>query len=202
MCLIKVLLVENFPLLTEGLTVILNETPGIELVGIATSRNECLHVLQYTEVDIVMLDLTFCGEVCFSFIKEIKQLHPAMGLLIMSTYAHNRYHDRLLTLGVNGCLVKGSCPGEMIDAIRAIHKGETYFCGFNNNRDNSSSAKISNRELEVLQMISQGMTNIEIGKALNISALTVDSHRKNLIIKLGARNTASMVKTAMEEGHL
>lgn len=113
--------------------------------------------------------------------------------------------NKLLTKGINICLLKNTCPSVIIAAIRSISEGNTYISEELKDQKVYGGAFlncISRREIEILRMIAEGMTNKKIAENLNISPLTVDSHRKNLIIKLGAKNTASLIKISMEQGLL
>jgi DNA-binding NarL/FixJ family response regulator len=202
---IKLLIVEDYPILTEGFISIFKTIPDFEITGLTINAKECIQFLKHTCPDVILIDLMFCGSLCLKLVNDIRNLHPNPGILLLSSPNNPHYINHLLIKGINGCLPKNTCPGEIIDAIRAISIGKTYFDeelkypGLNGSKILNC---ISRREIEVLRMISGGMTNREIADTLNISPLTVDSHRKNLIIKLGAKNTASLVKISMEMGYI
>ncbi len=202
---IKLLIVEDFPILTEGLIRIFKAIPEIEIMGITDNARQCIQFLKKSQPDVILLDLMLCSTVGMKMIEDIRRLQPNSGILLLTINYIPNYINNLKNRGINGCLMKNTCPDEIINAIRAIANGKTYFGEELRNPDINGDLKtkcISRREMEVLNMIAEGMTNYQIADKLNISPLTVDSHRKNLIIKLGAKNTASLIKLAMEQGHL
>ncbi len=202
---IKLLIVEDFPILTEGLIRIFKTIPEIEIIGITDNARQCIQFLKKSQPDVILLDLMLCSTVSMKMIEDIRRLRPNSGILLLTINFIPNLIKNLKDRGINGCLLKNTCPDEIINAIRAIANGKTYFGEELRNPGINGDSKtkcISRREMEVLNMIAEGMTNYQIADKLNISPLTVDSHRKNLIIKLGAKNTASLIKLAMEQGHL
>lgn len=202
---IKLLIVEDFPILTEGLISIFETISDFEIIGLADNTKNCIEILKKTQPDIIIIDLKSCGSLCLKFINDIQEIKPNLNILLLTSTNDPIYINKLLTKGINVCLLRNTCPSVIIEAIRSISNGNKYISEeFKDNKLNGSSFLncISRREIEILRMIAEGMTNKEIAENLSISPLTVDSHRKNLIIKLGAKNTASLIKIAMEQGHL
>jgi DNA-binding NarL/FixJ family response regulator len=202
---IKLLIVEDFPILTKGLISIFETIPDFEIIGLADNTKNCIEILKNAQPDIIIIDLKSCGSLCLKFINDIREIKPTLNILLLTSANDPIYINKLLTKGINVCLLKNTCPSVIIEAIRSISNGNKYISEeFKDKKLNGSTFLncISRREIEILRMIAEGMTNKEIAENLSISPLTVDSHRKNLIIKLGAKNTASLIKIAMEQGHL
>jgi DNA-binding NarL/FixJ family response regulator len=144
--------------------------------------------------------------------KIIKQKHPSIKILIVSTHSNIQMIAKLIRMGADGYLLKNAEKQELLHAINTIQKGETYFCKEveEKNDDNNSKIKsetfyiteLSSREKEILVLIAQEFTGNEIAEKTFISLNTVNTHRRNLISKLNVKNTAGLVKYAIEYGLL
>lgn len=155
---------------------IIEDANNLSVAGIARNTAECLALLEKCKPDI-----------------------------ILTKYKQRYYAVSLLDCGTNGYLLKNADADEITSAVEMVLTGNTYLSGeieqvIRKNPENP--LLLSPREIEVLKLIAEGFTNKEIATKLYISPLTVDSHRKNLILKMGVRNTASLVKTAGMEGIL
>jgi DNA-binding NarL/FixJ family response regulator len=200
-----VLLVEDHPLMVEGMIKIIENAKNLSVAGIARNAGECLTVLEKCKPDIILMDILLPGMDGMELCKIISAKPDKPKILILSTYNQRYYVDSMLVNGANGYLLKNASADEIIEAIELVLKGNTYLSGeieqmIRKNPENPLS--LSRREIEVLKLIAEGFTNKEIADKLFISPLTVDSHRKNLIQKMGVRNTASLVKIAGMEGIL
>lgn len=199
------MLVEDHPMVVEGLKGVIDNEPGLELCGIAGDAATCLELLKNQNPDVVLLDIMLPGMSGIELCARINSDWPGVKLVALTSYSQRFYVESMLENGAHGYLLKNADSSEIIQAIQSVCEGETYLCDeivTLVERRSESSVSISKRESVVLQLIAEGLTNKEIAEKLFISPLTVDSHRKNLIIKLEARNTASLIKTAIEQGYI
>jgi DNA-binding NarL/FixJ family response regulator len=140
--------------------------------------------------------------------KIMTQNHPKTKVLALSTFDQGTYIKKMMESGAHGYLLKKSSKQEIIEAIKTVNSGETYLCfdagrAFKQANENQNNLPhLTKREKEVLQNISEGLTNLQISEKLFISIDTVDSHRKNLYSKLNVKNTAMLLKYALENNLL
>ncbi|MBS4059087.1 MAG: response regulator transcription factor [Bacteroidetes bacterium] len=200
---IRILIVEDHPAMVEGLRKILSEADEITTLDVATNASKCMaHVKGYT-YDVILLDIMLPGSNGLDLCSEIIKVNPEAKILALSTYNQRYYIETMLQNGAKGYLLKNNSKEVILHAIKTVYAGNNFLCEevkhiLRQHPDHSLA--LSRREIEVLRLIADGLTNKDIADKLFISPLTVDSHRKNLIIKLGAKNTASLIKIAMSEG--
>jgi DNA-binding NarL/FixJ family response regulator len=198
-----VLLVEDHPLITEGMIKIIESSTNLSLAGVARNTKECLDLLEQCKPDIILLDVLLSGINGNELCRIISARGDKPKILAHSTFYHRYYIDSMLSNGADGYLLKTTTTAEIVKAIETVLKGETYLPGDMadvTRQEPENPACLSPREIEVLKLIGEGFTNREIAGKLFISPLTVDSHRKNLILKMGVRNTASLIKIASMNG--
>ncbi len=200
---ISVLIVDDHPLISEGLSKALAETGSISVCAIAQNAAECLsHFTQFAP-DLILLDIKLPDGNGVDLCKKIIGIKPSQKIIALTSYNQKYYIQEMIKSGAQGYLLKNAQPTEIVEAIICVTEGEMYFSP---EIDRIIHAKIDNsiylskRESEVLKLIANGLTNAEIAEKLFISPLTVDSHRKNLILKLGAKNTASLIHIASQDG--
>jgi DNA-binding NarL/FixJ family response regulator len=201
----KVLIVEDHPMVVEGLKKVLEDNPDTELCGVAGNADACLKHLEENIPDVILLDLMLPGMNGIDLCALITAKYPKVKVLALTTYNQRYYVEKMLNNGAKGYLLKNAGSWEIIEAIQTVFDGRVYLCDEIKrmvNKRTDQTLSLSNREIEVLRLIAEGLTNKEIADKLFISPLTVDSHRKNLIIKLDARNTASLIKIAGEQGFI
>jgi DNA-binding NarL/FixJ family response regulator len=197
------MIVEDHPLMIEGLKKSMADLPHIQVVAAVTNRNDTMSVLDSVLVDVLLLDIRLSGESGIDICKEITEKYPSVGVIALSTYQHRFYIQSMIENGAKGYVLKNATAEQIIEAIFAVNEGSTYFspevhAQLKSHKDNP--VYISKRELEVLKLISEGNTNNEIASKLFLSPLTVDTHRKNLIAKFGTKNTASLIQYANMNG--
>ncbi len=201
---ISVIIVDDHPVVAHGLKSYFETSGSIIVKGIANTAKECIGLLNIVTPDVILLDMKLPDSSGIELGKIIFDNCPCSKIIVLSSYNQQYYINAMLKLGVQGYLLKNTPPNIIIDAIIQVHEGENYFCKEVNKLlvPTDDNLFLSTREIEVLKLIAQGLTNQQIAEKLFISHLTVDSHRKNLIIKLGAKNTASLINIAGVQGYL
>ncbi len=202
---IKVLIVDDHPLIAEGLQNSLSGNGSISVCGIAHSARECMALFNEYRPDVILLDIKLPDGSGTEISKAIIQTNPQQKIIALTSYNQKYYVQEMIRNGVQGYLLKNATPSEIIEAIICVSEGENYFSPeierlLHSKCDNQIF--LSKREIEVLHLIAQGLTNAEIADKLFISPFTADSHRKNLILKLGAKNTASLIHIASADGFI
>lgn len=202
---IDVLIVEDHPVVIEGLKKLLLDTGLAKLCVTASTGKECTTYLKNFSPDIVLLDINLPDINGIDLCKTLKTDYPDIKILAISSFGQRSYILRMMENGALGYVLKNSSEDEIIAAIRDVVAGQKHI-GFEVNeilypsKKTDDSPLLTRREAEVLKMIADGFTNQEIADKIFVSPLTVDSHRKNLIMKLNARNTAELIKIAFCKG--
>ncbi|RAJ80332.1 DNA-binding NarL/FixJ family response regulator [Chitinophaga dinghuensis] len=189
---------DDHPLILEGLRALLYQEPGMEIKGEARTGRTCLQFLASNPVDLVMLDTALPDMDSAELCATIKRQYPSTSILALSYSKHDSNIERMMENHASGCLIKNADKQELLTAIHTILEGRTFLSPelAADSRFGKSSLHITKREKEVLSLIADGHTNHEIAEKLFISSDTVDSHRRNLMGKLNARNTAMLIKCA------
>jgi two-component system, NarL family, response regulator len=199
---IHVLLVDDHAMVAQGLTVLLESQSDIKVMGRAGNGREAIELFRQHQPDIVLMDLRMPEmggvEATIAICAEFKQAR----IIVLTTYDGDEDIYRGLRAGAKGYVLKDAEAQELLSAIRAVHAGQTYI-------PNAIGAKLaehmnllalSNRELEVLNLMAQGNSNQEISTALAISESTVKFHMKNIMSKLGVSDRAQVLITALKRG--
>ncbi|WP_308898372.1 response regulator transcription factor [Candidatus Desulfosporosinus nitrosoreducens] len=195
---IKVLVVDDHTLFSEGTVSLLRVEPSILAVGIVKNGMECMRFINKTEVDVVMLDINLPDICGVNIIEKMKMVQPAMKILMLTGQDPKGYVTESIKKGANGFLLKNCSVEDMIDAIfKVFNKGAYFSQGLdlliNNNGDNNSKNPevlekiLTVKELEILELISKGFHNKEIAELLGIKVRTVEFHVSNILPKLGVR---------------
>lgn len=202
---IKLLIIEDHPLVVEGLKNLIDSRDDFSLCGVAGNADEALLLLKNCLPDVILLDIMLPGMTGLELIDILRKDFPKSRVLVISTYSQRYYVEAMLEKGAKGYLLKNAGNDEIIEAIKAVYYDEIYLSreiALNQRKNAEQPVSLSRREIEVLKLVANGLTNKEIAEKLFISPLTVDSHRKNLIAKLEARNTASLIKIALDYGYI
>lgn len=202
---IQIIIVEDHPLVVDGLINSFAKFNDINIAAIAKTGAECRKILEKIIPDIILMDLRLPDVEGIDLIIDILKKAPELKIIIFTSNQQRFYVQSLIESGVKGYILKSSEFSEIIAAVRTVHYGGTSFSNEIYKQfkgDNENQMFLTKRETEILQLIAKGMTNNEIADKLFISPLTVDSHRKNLILKFNAKNTASMINDAMAQGYL
>ncbi|WP_289665492.1 response regulator transcription factor [Flavobacterium panacagri] len=207
---INLLIADDHTMFLQGIMSLLEKEPNITIVGKAVNGNEALEIIQEGIVDFIILDVSMPEMDGIELSKILKKQHPNVKILIVSTHSNVMIISRLIRIGVNGYLLKNAEKEELLQAINRIASGENYFAEELEEKHLSNSSKIekqvsnltelSSREKEILVLIAHEYNTAEIAEKTFISLNTVNTHRRNLLSKLNAKNTAGLVKYAVENG--
>ncbi len=201
----NILIVEDHPVVVEGLQKLLCDKGITANCLVANTVKDCLLTLNVITPDLILLDYNLPDGNGLDLCKTILNMKPFMKILAISSYKEQSLVMQMMENGAMGYVLKNASEGEIIEAVTVVLSGKKYLCEETQNilnKKNSNHSILTRRELEVLKFISDGFTNPEIADKLFISPLTVDSHRKNLIVKLDAKNTASLIKIAFQNKYL
>lgn len=211
---IRVLIADDHLLFLDGLKRVLSESEAFkfDIVGTATSGMEVVRLVKLNKPHIVFLDLNMPGKDGLVVLEEIRAWNKEIKVVVVTMYDKAKIVKSAIKAGCKGYVLKMYGKHELFAAVEAILSGETYIgkgIEFNNKGipkkedvkfDDSfiRKHKLTKRELEILQKISQALSNKQIGKELFISDQTVSVHRKNIMRKLGVSNTAGLIKVAYD----
>ena len=209
---IKILLADDHKIFRDGIRSILEKEKDIAVVDEAANGKEILEKLENLEVDVIILDIDIGKPSGIEVTEILSEKYPDVKILILSMIGLHDFVIQALEKGATGYILKNTGKDEVITAIRSVAKGDSYFSKevssilveqLNKPRTikkRSEGIPLTAREVEVLQLIAQEFSNPEIAEKLFISIRTVDTHRRNLLEKLGLKNTAGLVKYAMMKG--
>jgi DNA-binding NarL/FixJ family response regulator len=206
---IKILIADDHQMFIDGLRSLLEDSADINVVGEARNGFEVLARCDQLEVDIVIMDINMPEMDGIQATRELLKKHPSIKILGLSMYNDREYISDILKAGALGYILKNTGKESLLNAIRSLQSGTNYLGeevsktllnSFMKNRHVSQLIeKLSGREKEVLECIATGRTTHEIAEQLFISKNTVETHRKNLLYKLKARNTAELVNNAYKQ---
>ena len=205
---ISVFIVDDHNVVIEGISSLLQNIPGILVSGFAWSGSQCIDFLEKNSVDVILMDISMPDINGLELCKKVKETYPEIKVLALSTFDQRSYINKMMVYGASGYLLKNTTKDEILDAIKIVMNGGTYFSKELQEIISTSKAEsekliiLTKREKDILQLIVEGLTNNEMGEKLFISPDTVDSHRKNLHTKLNVKNTAMLVRYAIENKHI
>ena len=209
---IRILVADDHALVREGITAIMKLQEDLEVAGEAADGKETIRKAGKLRPDIVLMDIAMPGLGGLEATVEIKKTHPEIKILVLSQYDDKEYVSRLLKAGVSGYILKHAVGTDLVAAIRAVAKGESYLYpaitsslieDYLSGRDDSLAdpyERLTDREKQVLKLIAEGRTHKEIGTHLDISAKTVVAHYTNVQEKLDIHNRAELIKFALRRG--
>ncbi|HMP72169.1 MAG TPA: response regulator transcription factor [Kiritimatiellia bacterium] len=206
----RILVVEDHVVVREGLCALINREPDLTVCGETDTVDTALALIEEQKPDLVLADLSLRGGSGLDLIKQARTTQPDLHLLVISMQDEEVYAERCLKAGAEGYIMKHTATEEFLDAIRAVLAGDLYVSRKMNIRllrkfsrndpatqPGSDLAGLSDRELEIYQMIGTGMSTQEIARRLGISPKTVSTHRDNIKLKLGLKNGRALVQSAI-----
>jgi DNA-binding NarL/FixJ family response regulator len=203
---IRVFIVDDHPVVIEGIHSLLQHEKDIEWVGQAKNAQSCLGFFVNNTADVVLMDISMPDMNGIDLCAIMKEKYPGIFILGLSTFNQGLYIKKMMENGASGYILKNTSKEELIKAIHSIHEGGIFFNGEVGEaltaHQKSSRAELpmlTNREKEILQLIAEGFTNPQIAEKIFLSPFTVDTHRKNLLAKLNVKNTASLIRLAVEQ---
>jgi two-component system invasion response regulator UvrY len=206
---IDVLLVDDHDLVRTGIKKILSDVSGIRVVGEAGTGEDAVKICREAKPQVVLMDVKMPGIGGFEATRKLLRLDPDLKVLIISTVDNDVYPSRLLQVGASGYLTKGASMDEMVHAIRMVHSGQRYISpeianklAFRHVNDQESSPfdGLSERELQVMIMITKGTKVQEIAEKLHLSPKTVNSYRYRIFEKLQIKNDVELTLLAIRHG--
>ena len=215
----RIILADDHAILRDGIRALLSAEPDLEVVGEANNGAEVLAMLETTPADVVLMDVQMPVLDGFATMPELRERFPEVRVLVLTMLDHENYVARMLEAGALGYVLKNAAISEITHAIRTVAAGSPFLCteiglsmlfkavaqqssGSHATDDASGSAgaDLTARELEVLKLIAEGLTNAEISDKLFTSKRTIETHRQNIITKTQMKNTASLIRFAVSEG--
>jgi DNA-binding NarL/FixJ family response regulator len=198
----KIFITDDHYMIVEGIRSLLQYDKDIEWLGHAMNAQSCLTFLQHQQPDIILMDINLPDMSGIDLCKEVKSRHPSVRIIGLSSYSQQSFIQKMMDNGASGYVLKNATRDELIEAIDTVQAGRNFLSleavSTMLKNEDSKIPIITRREKEVLVLISEGLTNTEIGEKLFISTTTVDTHRKNLLTKFVAKNTAALVRTAAQ----
>jgi DNA-binding NarL/FixJ family response regulator len=205
---IKVLVADDHNLMIDGIKTTLSDVADIKIIAEASNGLDVLKLLESHKVDVILMDISMPYMDGLDCTKIVTEKFPSTKVIALSQFNEPRFVKRMMKNGSSGYLLKDSRKEELVNAIRLVFQGEQYFdknlqinnTTFNHNtaKKNKELSQLTKREIEVLTLICNEFSTQNIADQLSISYNTVERHRANLIEKLGLKNTAGLVRWAIE----
>ena len=209
----RVLLVEDHVVVRQGLKALFADEPDVEIVGEADNGREALQRVADLQPDVVLMDISMPGLNGIEATRQIRQQYPQVKVVVLSMHSSEEYVFQVLRAGAVGYVLKQADSSEVLTAIRAALSGgsflsppisravvEDYVRRAEARGQGSDLDLLTPREREVLQLLAEGLSNQEIAEQLSISVKTVETHRSNMMNKLGVSNKTELVKYALRKG--
>ena len=205
----RVLIVDDHPVVRQGLALAIGREPDLEVCGDAEHIQEALRLVEEGHPDVVIIDLSLDGEDGIELIDYIKSRWSSVKILVYSSHHEETYAGRVLRAGASGFISKREALPKIVAAVRQVLSGEVYLspqmtttllqrASVGKPLDHNPSETLTNRELQVFEMIGQGMNTVEIAHKLELSPKTVESHRKVIKTKLNVQTAAQLSRRAFQ----
>lgn len=203
MAFIKIMIVDDHQLFRGGIVSLLSKDEDIEVIGEMSSAEELFAVLENRQPHVVLIDISMEHMDGLEAIRKANTTYPDIKFIVLTMHAEGQYVVKAVRNGAYGYLLKNADENELIEAIHTVFEGKKYFneeisqlmIG-NMAIEGEPHKKLSNREMEVLKLVSNGKTTKEIADQLFVSTRTVETHRVNMMKKLNVQNTAELIKKA------
>lgn len=204
-----VIIVDDHALIREGVKKTLSGEPEMRLVGEANNIAELFKLLDHIPADIILLDITMPGESGLDALKELRQKHPHLPVLILSFHPEHRFAVRALKAGASGYITKESATEELVNAVRKVASGGMYVSASlaeqlaTELKDRGGKLPhefLSDREFQVLRLFAQGKKSSEIAAQLSVSVNTVNTYRTRVLQKMKMQSDVELSRYALEHG--
>jgi DNA-binding NarL/FixJ family response regulator len=196
-----VVVVDDHPVVRDGLAFLLGEQPDLQVVGEGANADDALRLVEAERPDVLVLDLNLDGQDAVPLVGVLHDRWPSLRILVLSMHEEDLYAERLLALGAQGYVMKQEEPAEFLRALRRVAGGESYLSERMKarmaTRGGQAAIRLTSRERDVLQLVAQGLGTREIGERLGMGTKTVDSHRRNIREKLGLETSRDLVRYAV-----
>jgi DNA-binding NarL/FixJ family response regulator len=199
---IRILIVDDHPVLRDGLVAMIQSQPDLEVVGQAASGKEAIALFEEHLPDITLMDLGLPDVHGIEVIKRLRGTHPDARIIVLTTYLGDVQAIRALRAGASGYLLKGTLRRDLLDSIRAVHGGLRHVQAevATELAQHAAEQSLTEREIEVLKLIAKGCANKVVADRLNISEDTVKGHVRNILSKLRANDRTHAVTIALHRG--
>ena len=207
-----ILIVDDHPIVREGLVRVIDQTPDLSVCGQAENVAQALAVLEKAKPAIVIVDISLGGQNGIELIKDIRVREPDLPMLVHSMYDEAMYAERCLRAGAKGYVMKQEPPTKLLEAVRQVLKGDVYLSeamtkqmlarmsGGQANKGTSPAELLSDRELEVFELLGRGFRTKEIASQLHLSDKTIQTYREHIKEKLQIKDAVSLVRHAVQMG--
>lgn len=204
---IKILIVDDHPIVRQGLRQSLSECPDITVLDEAGDGVMALNKISTSPVDLVLLDISIPGRGGIEILKDIKMNYPKLPVLILSMHPEDQYGVRAIKAGASGYVNKASSPDELVEAIRKAASGRRYISetladnlvmDIKKESDKPFHRLLSDREFEVFKLIAQGKTVSEVAEQLFLSVKTISTYRTRILLKTGMKTNAELTHYAIK----
>ena len=205
----RILIADDHGIVRGGLRLLLDRQPGLEVVAEAADGIEALDRALAERPDVAILDVSMPRLTGIQATREIKAHAPEVSVLVLSMHDDERYDIEALKAGASGYVLKREADVDLVDAVHAVRRGEPFLTNaatetlireWMSDAATGPSEPLTNREQEVLKLIAEAHTNRQIGELLHLSEKTVESHRGNILRKLGMRDRVQLVRYAIRRG--
>lgn len=202
---INICIVDDHQIFLEGLTRLLEEVPHFHVLAKVTNAIDLIEELS-EDIDIILLDIEMPDINGIDIIKTLNKEYPSIQVLMVTMYNEPEIIKKAIKAGANGYVLKNADRGELIQAIEKMYKGENYYSPevmqavMNAFHPQPGSSSLSGREVEIIRLIADQFTTREIAEHLHLSPYTVETHRKNILLKLGLKNTAGLIRYSLQRG--
>lgn len=206
----RILIVDDHPLVCRGLGQLIDDEPGMELAGHASESAEAMRLVEQEKPNLVVVDISLKDSNGLELVKQIKARFPSVKMLVSSMHDESLYAERALRAGAMGYISKQEAGDEMIAGIKRVLGGKVYLSNRVADRilhrvvdgeeklDRSPIDNLSDRELEVFELIGKGLTTRQIAKKLHLSPKTIETHREHIKVKLALKNSNELVRHAVK----
>jgi DNA-binding NarL/FixJ family response regulator len=199
---IKIFITDDHYMIVEGIRSLLQYENDLEWMGHAMTADSCLAFLKQQRPDVILMDVNLPDKSGIDLCKEVNVLYPTIRIIGLSSFNQQSFIQKMMDNGASGYVLKNATREELTEAIAMVMDGQKFLsleaAATIKKNDDSKIPVITRREKEVLLLIAEGLTNNVIADKLFISTTTVDTHRKNLLAKFEAKNTATLIRMAAQ----
>jgi two-component system, NarL family, nitrate/nitrite response regulator NarL len=209
---IKVMLVDDHPMVLEGIKSFLSSRENIEVIGEAMDGEEAISKVKILAPDIILMDISMPSLNGIETTRIIRNIDPSIKIIMLTMHDDEEYVVQFVKSGARGYVLKKTSPTELIQAIEAVNRGEVYFSpsisqivlrrltGEEEEDDRYEGVELSPKETQVLRMIAEGSTSKKIAEEFRASERTIEKHRESITKKLNLHSVAELTKYALEHG--